>query len=307
MAYEKIDLETPQPNGKVGEPLPTALARVRRMFIELYKLWQSNPNVFPYFDKDGNPTFSALTEFARSIMDDPDAATVLKTLGLGTPGTFGKSMLAAADVAAAQALLKLAFSTSGARFGTAAQQLLSTIDINGILDIGKYLDFHEVSADTSDYSGRMFSSAGMPYWVNPVDNVARAMITQRNIVGAVGYVGNYPSGAVVERGANANGVYTRFADGTQICRAVFDQNVAFGNPYGPGYYGVFGWDYPAGFAAGLIPSVAYTCKPAGALAVSAGGNDPGDTNVNRATVLPLCFVNQTLPARISLIAVGEWR
>lgn len=307
MAYEKIDLETPQPNGKVGEPLPTALARVRRMFVELYKLWQTNPNVFPYFDKDGNPTFSALTEFARSIMDDPDAATALKTLGLGTPGTLGKSMLATADVAAAQALLKLAFSASGARFGTAAQPLLSTTDLNGIMDIGKFLDFHESSADASDYSGRMFSNNGLPWWVNPNDGVGRTMFTQHNIVGAVGWSGNYPTGAVVERGGNANGIYTRFADGTQICRAVFDQNIAFGNPYASGFYGVFNWDFPAGFVTGQIPTVVYAAKPSGALCLTAGGIDPGDASTTRYTALPFAFVNQTMATRISLLAVGLWR
>lgn len=38
-----------------------------------------------------------------------------------------------------------------------------------------------------------------------------------NLVGTVSESGGVPTGAVIERGSNANGDYTRFADGTQIC------------------------------------------------------------------------------------------
>lgn len=37
------------------------------------------------------------------------------------------------------------------------------------------------------------------------------------LVGTVSQSGGIPTGAVVERGSNANGDYVRFADGTQIC------------------------------------------------------------------------------------------
>ena len=38
-----------------------------------------------------------------------------------------------------------------------------------------------------------------------------------NLLGAVGVAGGVPTGAVLERGNNANGEYTRFADGTMMC------------------------------------------------------------------------------------------
>jgi hypothetical protein len=38
-----------------------------------------------------------------------------------------------------------------------------------------------------------------------------------NILGTVSQSGGVPTGAVIERGSNANGEYVRFADGTQIC------------------------------------------------------------------------------------------
>ena len=38
-----------------------------------------------------------------------------------------------------------------------------------------------------------------------------------NLIGTVAQTGGVPTGAVIEQGSNANGSYTRWADGTQIC------------------------------------------------------------------------------------------
>lgn len=45
----------------------------------------------------------------------------------------------------------------------------------------------------------------------------RAAYHRGNILGPVAQAAGQPAGAVIERGANANGEYVRFADGTQIC------------------------------------------------------------------------------------------
>ncbi|MCR2775565.1 hypothetical protein [Enterobacter kobei] len=39
-----------------------------------------------------------------------------------------------------------------------------------------------------------------------------------DVLGTVSQAGGVPTGAVIEKGANSNGEYVRFADGTQICR-----------------------------------------------------------------------------------------
>lgn len=59
-----------------------------------------------------------------------------------------------------------------------------------------------------------------------------------NILGPVSQSSGVPTGAIIERGSNANGNYVKFADGTQICwRPRFQMN-------GPSLYG---WDFPAPF------------------------------------------------------------
>jgi len=47
--------------------------------------------------------------------------------------------------------------------------------------------------------------------------LAAGAFGKSNILGSVGQSGGVPTGAIIERGSNAAGEYTRFADGTQIC------------------------------------------------------------------------------------------
>lgn len=112
MAYENIDLETLQPNGKTGEPLPTALARVRRMFKELYASWTASSQALakltpaadklPYFTGAEAAAVTDLSAFARTLLDDANGDAALATLG-GAAG--GIALLKAADAAAARAAL----------------------------------------------------------------------------------------------------------------------------------------------------------------------------------------------------------
>ena len=72
--------------------------------------------------------------------------------------------------------------------------------------------------------------------------------TQANAVGTVSQVGGVPTGALMERGSNANGEYARFADGTQICThsitIVSGVVSAVGNNFMSDSYG---WSFPAAF------------------------------------------------------------
>ena len=73
--------------------------------------------------------------------------------------------------------------------------------------------------------------------------VAGTSITA-NTLGTVSQSGGVPTGAIIERGSNANGEFVRFADGAQICtklKAVASFNNASNLR--------FDWTYPAAFAA----------------------------------------------------------
>jgi hypothetical protein len=70
-----------------------------------------------------------------------------------------------------------------------------------------------------------------------------------NILGTVSESAGVPTGAIIERGSNANGEYIRFADGTQICTSVGLSGSATENTT---------WTYPAAFIATPACSAIHT-------------------------------------------------
>jgi hypothetical protein len=82
----------------------------------------------------------------------------------------------------------------------------------------------------------------------------RQLYSQSDILGTVSQSGGVPTGAVIERGSNANGEYVRFADGTQICSQRLI-GIAIDNSFGSGGLfrsNTFSWTFPATFVVGSI-------------------------------------------------------
>lgn len=125
MAYENIDLETLQPNGKTGEPLPTALARVRRMFKELYASWTSSSqalakltpaaNKLPYFTGAEGAALADFTDTGRKLSGAADQNAAISALG-GT--SLGKSLFQASSTAAGRSSLEISDFASRPLIGT---------------------------------------------------------------------------------------------------------------------------------------------------------------------------------------------
>lgn len=125
-----------------------------------------------------------------------------------------------------------------------------------------------------------------------IPSLVRAMA-----VGTVSQAGGMPTGAVIEWGSNANGLYVRFADGTQICA----QSGTFAGAT------EMVWTYPAVFASDpnyLSASVNYPSAPRyyTADAATTGGNISAtiyrSVREDRAPVadgFPMC-----------VIAIGRW-
>lgn len=118
------------------------------------------------------------------------------------------------------------------------------------------------SSSTQSYYRTRGSNGVWKYW--------ERVITDRTLLGTVSQSGGIPTGAVIERGSNANGAYVKFADGTMICTGTY----AWVNS------GDAGVDitYPAEFASGTIPIVAMRCYPAGSTSILIGSaNTPNNT------------------------------
>lgn len=76
-----------------------------------------------------------------------------------------------------------------------------------------------------------------------------SLVSREQLLGTVSQTGGLPTGAVIERGANANGEYVRFADGTQICtRRVSVLGLSITSPAGSVFQATLGsFSFPASF------------------------------------------------------------
>ncbi|MCA0963217.1 hypothetical protein [Salipiger bermudensis] len=136
-----------------------------------------------------------------------------------------------------------------------------------------------------------------------------------NLLGAVSWDGGAPTGAVIERGSNANGHYTKYADGTMECWHVIDAGDTRANGAGtyadPYRSGALNWTFPASFSA--PPSVQGACQ------TDASGTLRGHAAVTRYVtanysndmqVFRLSSSNAPssgYPTYLHLHAVGRWK
>jgi len=80
------------------------------------------------------------------------------------------------------------------------------------------------------------------------------LFDKSNILGTVSQSSGVPTGAIIERGSNANGEFVKYADGTMICTYTATvTNQAINIVYGPLFNGIRLWTFPSAFI--LKPSV----------------------------------------------------
>lgn len=129
----------------------------------------------------------------------------------------------------------------------------------------------------------------------------RRVYSDGNLLGTVSQTAGVPTGAVIERGTNANGDYTRFADGTQICtRATLsaaNANTALGSLFRSSAN--ITWSFPAAFS--VAPTVTVDCTDADSWATCAAA--PATTSVS---IRALSAVTKSGALAIRAMAIGRW-
>ena len=107
---------------------------------------------------------------------------------------------------------------------------------------------------------------------------------------------------VVESGSNANGTYVRFADGTQICTAIFETTSSINvGPLDGWFYGIVSRQFPAIFLG--LPAVAGTARFEGYLTGTLGA---GTSSTAFETFLILPVSRGASVYQIGYIAIGRW-
>lgn len=122
-----------------------------------------------------------------------------------------------------------------------------------------------------------------------------------NIVGTVSQTAGAPTGAIIQRGSNANGEFVRFADGTQICTRVATYSISLSSQ---GTQNLADWTFPVAFF-----SISYAdFKLRGADAVNVhsnlytAGTTGGTPQLRNLTTSSISGSS----TEMMMIAVGRW-
>lgn len=143
-------------------------------------------------------------------------------------------------------------------------------------------------------------------WTGPAWNSFKSA-ARADILGTVSQSGGVPTGAIIEAGSNSNGTYTKFADGTMICRRVIttaDVNTSMNVPDNLGGYrgGQTLIAFPATFSGQPVGCGDVVNNPDGARCNVTAGNTSAWTvglhTINSGTVGATYAIN--------LLAIGRW-
>ncbi|MBZ9973520.1 hypothetical protein LB517_28220 [Mesorhizobium sp. BR1-1-12] len=210
-----------------------------------------------YFDATSTAALFDLSDAGRALVDDADASAMLTTLGFSD---FLKTLINDADAATARGTLGLA---AVAASGSASD-----------LGSGTLPDARVSATLTADKAFR-----------------------RGNILATVAQSGGVPTGGIIERGANVNGSYVRYADGTQVCWNTLNGTTVAGN------INFAAVNYPAAFvavplsvtdkfsslAARFSTSVGTTAPSATSITIGLGDNGAGGVSIN-----------------VNYLSVGRW-
>lgn len=138
--------------------------------------------------------------------------------------------------------------------------------------------------------------------LNTLDNAA---YKKTNIVGPVSQTGGVPTGAIIERGSNANGEFIKYADGTLICWRNDTATVAMTSAYGAVFNGpsFASVNYPHAFTS--MPVVTQTVS--GSSGVTWLASNGTSSTTQWVGMFPLSAVSQTsVSLTIHRMAIGRW-
>jgi hypothetical protein len=118
--------------------------------------------------------------------------------------------------------------------------------------------------------------------------------SRNNILGTVSQSGGVPTGAIIERGSNANGEFVKYADGTMICRVSLN------------FTRTATWTHPVVFSE--TPSVVATVR-----GNAVGPSWPDEVTIvtvtdRSATITGLRY-NRNISSQFSftmIVAIGRW-
>jgi hypothetical protein len=154
--------------------------------------------------------------------------------------------------------------------------------------------FWQILRVGTDTRRRYTNSSGGAAWNNAWERI------ENPTVGSVAQSGGIPTGAVIERGSNANGEYTKFADGTMICMcsvAGLPVSTATGSIFRSE---TFSLTFPASFANTASLSVV-----ANAAITTIWCNTNG-TSTGQTSLRAYASLSDATARNFNVLAIGRW-
>ncbi|HGY3828461.1 TPA: hypothetical protein ACNVXG_004737 [Citrobacter freundii] len=279
-------------------------------------------NKLPYFTGNDTASQTNLTSVGRDIIGKNTIADILTYLGLENAT---KAIIHTGKVIAdlnAPPKNSTGFAYQDAQNSPGFNATVLTVDsIEGSYDIQIAIGYNPLKFAFRAYSG------DANVWLNWVvlgnaaakntgttagtvaagdDSRITGAIQKTAMVGAVSQTGGAPTGAIIERGSNSNGEYTKFADGTLICWFTRTVESITSNPSGGTtnlyFSSEVGLTFPATFV-GTTPTV----TPSASL--SSGGTSSWPSVRGRSltgTSLALISNVQNAAAYLGYTAIGRW-
>lgn len=255
-------------------------------------------NQIAYYTSAGAAAMTPLTAFARSLLDaaDADAARNTLTVPVRNPGNLSGMDCNLLIEGGMHRLGSSPVNTPPGNWGYGNLLVIQSGDTLA------QMIFDYLSSNVAFRVGHPPEIGGTGSW-----QPWRMLYHAANIIGTVSQSSGIPTGAIIERGSNANGEYTKFADGSLFCMQRFnlDAGIAivntFGSTSGNGYITAdTWWTFPHSFV-----GVPYTWgNPEGV--ANHGGASAHMSNVTATSGVRRFWVNSTGVCSVCYFALGRW-
>lgn len=177
-----------------------------------------------YYTSGAAAAMATITATARSLLDDATTADMRDTLGLGmivsigSFSDFNDTALFSASVSLTSARMATSVFQPTNRPNSSIYWWYTMVYPRATGGGAVYFRQTAISVITGEAYERVNLSNDGGVTITTF-GTWRRVYSQENILGSVSQSGGVPTGAVIERGNNANGEYVRFADGTVIALA----------------------------------------------------------------------------------------